>query len=63
MQLKFNRQKSIKDSLIQKLLKLIVFIGFFVIIVFLLEKINFSKPDKIFNTDIINQIKIMKKLN
>ncbi len=56
MQLKFNRQKSIKDSLIQKLLKLIVFIGFFVIIVFLLEKINFSKPDKIFNTDITNEI-------
>ena len=56
MQLKFNRQKSIKDSLIQKLLKLIVFIGFFVIIVFLLEKINFSKPNKIFNTDITNEI-------
>ncbi len=56
MQLKFNRQKSIKDSLIQKLLKLIVFIGFFVIIVFLLEKINFSKPDKKFNTDITNEI-------
>ena len=56
MQLKFNRQKSIKDSLIQKLLKLIVFIGFFVIIVFLLEKINFSKHNKIFNTDITNEI-------
>ena len=56
MQLKFNRQKSIKDSLIQKLLKLIVFIGLFVIIVFLLEKINFSKPDKVFNTDITNEI-------
>ena len=56
MQLKFNRQKSIKDSLIQKLLKLIVFIGFFVVIVFLLEKIDFSKPDKKFNTDITNEI-------
>ncbi len=56
MQLKFNRQKSIRDSLIQKLLKLIVFIGLFVIIVFLLEKINFSKPDKVFNTDITNEI-------
>tara|TARA_B100000575_G_C23073212_1_gene618213 strand:+ start:25 stop:207 length:183 start_codon:yes stop_codon:yes gene_type:complete len=56
MQLKFNRQKSIKDSLIQKLLKLIVFVGLFVIIVFLLEKINFSKPDKKFNTDITNEI-------
>ena len=56
MQLKFNRQKSIRDSLVQKLLKLIVFIGLFVIIVFLLEKINFSKPDKVFNTDITNEI-------
>tara|TARA_Y100000816_G_C25863845_1_gene450991 strand:+ start:54 stop:236 length:183 start_codon:yes stop_codon:yes gene_type:complete len=56
MQLKFNRTKSLKDSLLQKLLKLIVFIGFFVVLVFLLEKINFSKPDKEFNTDITNEI-------
>ena len=56
MQLKFNRTKSLKDSLLQKLLKLIVFIGFFVVLVFLLEKINFSKPDKKFNTDITNEI-------
>ena len=56
MQLKFNRQKSLKDSLVQKLLKLIVFVGFFVVIVFLLEKVNFSKPDKEFNTDITNEI-------
>ena len=56
MQLKFNRQKSLKDSLLQKLLKLIVFVGLFIVIVFLLEKINFSKPDKEFNTDITNEI-------
>jgi len=56
MQLKFNRQKSLKDSLMQKLLKLIVFVGLFVVIIFLLEKINFSKPDKEFNTDITNEI-------
>ena len=56
MQLKFNRQKSLKESLLQKLLKLIAFVGFFVIIVFLVEKINFSKPDKKFNTDITNEI-------
>ena len=56
MQLKFNRTKSLKDSLLQKMLKLIVFVGFFVVIVFLLEKINFSKPDKEFNTDITNEI-------
>ena len=56
MQLKFNRQKSLRDSLLQKLLRLIVFIGIFVVIVFLLEKINFSQPDKEFNTDITNEI-------
>ena len=56
MQLKFNRQKSLKESMIQRLLKLIVFVGFFIIIVFLLEKINFSKPEKNFNTDITNEI-------
>ena len=56
MQLKFNRQKSLKDSLLQKLLKLIVFVGLFIAIVFLLEKINFSKPEKEFNTDITNEI-------
>ncbi len=56
MQLKFNRQKSLKESLIQRILKLIVFVGFFVIIVFLLEKINFSQPEKKFNTDITNEI-------
>ncbi len=56
MQLKFNRQKSLRDSLLQKLLKLIAFVGLFIVIVFLLEKINFSKPDKEFNTDITNEI-------
>ena len=56
MQLKINRQKSLRDSLLQKLLKLIAFVGLFIVIVFLLEKINFSKPDKEFNTDITNEI-------
>jgi len=56
MQLKFNRQKSLGESLMQRLLKLIVFASIIVLIVFLLEKINFSKPDKEFNTDITNEI-------
>ena len=56
MQLKFNRQKSLRSSMMQKVLKLIAFAGFFILIVFLLEKINFSKPDKKFNTDITNEI-------
>ena len=56
MQLKFNRQKSLRDSLLQKLLKLIVFVGFFVVIVFLLEKVIFQNQIKKFNTDITNEI-------
>ena len=56
MQLKFNRQKSLRDSMMQKVLKLIAFVGFLILRVFLLEKSNFSKPDKKFNTDITNEI-------
>ncbi len=56
MQLKFNRQKSLRDSILHRTLKIIVFIGLFVLAAFLVEKINFSKPNKIFNTDITNEI-------
>ena len=56
MQLKLNRQKSLRESLIQKLIKLIIISAVLIVIVFLLEKINFSKPDKEFNTDITNEI-------
>ncbi len=56
MQLKFNRQKSIGESLISRLIKLLVIAGVFIIIVFLLDKINFSKPDKEINSDITNEI-------
>ena len=41
---------------VQRLLKLVVIIGLFVLAVFLLEKINFSQPNKNFNTDITNEI-------
>ncbi len=56
MQLKFNRQKSLGESMVSRLIKLILLIFLFVVVVFLLEKINFSKPDKEFNTDITNEI-------
>ncbi len=56
MQLKFNRQKSLQESIIRRLLKAIIFLGVLILIVFLAEKINFSKPDKKFNTDITNEI-------
>mgnify|MGYP001500155417 CR=1 FL=1 len=56
MQLKFNRQKSLRESILSRLIKLTAIVGIFIIIVFLLEKINFSKPNKKFNTDITNEI-------
>ena len=56
MQLKFNRQKSLRESIIQKIIKLILISAILIVIVFLLEKINFSQPDKEFNTDITNEI-------
>tara|TARA_B100001057_G_scaffold407298_1_gene421096 strand:- start:1708 stop:1890 length:183 start_codon:yes stop_codon:yes gene_type:complete len=56
MQLKFNRQKSLQESIIKRLLKVIVFLGFLILAIFLAEKINFSKPNKSFNTDITNEI-------
>ena len=56
MQLKFNRQKSLRDSLMQRLLKLIVFIGIFVVIVFLLRKLIFLNQIK--NLILILQMKL-----
>lgn len=56
MQLKFNRQKSLRESIIHRLIKLVIFFAVLVVIIFLLEKINFSKPDEEFNTDITNEI-------
>ena len=56
MQLKFNRQKSLRESILSRFIKLTAIVGIFIIIVFLLEKINFSKPNKKFNTDITNEI-------
>ena len=56
MQLKFNRQKSLRESILHRLIKLIIITIIIVVIIFLLEKINFSQPNKEFNTDITNEI-------
>tara|TARA_B100000242_G_scaffold294055_1_gene274451 strand:- start:1388 stop:1567 length:180 start_codon:yes stop_codon:yes gene_type:complete len=57
MQLKYNRQPSLGSSLIRTLIKLLIVIVIFIIAMFLLEKINFPKPDKKFDIDITNDIK------
>ena len=60
MQLKYNRQPSLGSSLVKILVKLLLAIVFFIIAIFLIEKINFPSPkqnNKIDITDEINKLK------
>ena len=52
MQLKLNREKSLKQSLTKSVLKGVLFVVFILVILFLIEKINFPAPEKKINTDI-----------
>ena len=57
MQLKYNRQRSLGSSIFSILLKLLLLGVFFIIIIFLIEKINFPSPEKKYNIDVTNEIK------
>ena len=57
MQLKYNRQPSFGSSLLKTLVKLFLVIIFFILAIFLIEKINFPSPEKKYNIDITNDIK------
>ncbi len=57
MQLKYNRQPSFTSSLIKNIIRLIIVIIFFIISIFLIEKINFPSPKKNYNIDVTNDIK------
>tara|TARA_B100001027_G_scaffold43790_1_gene28237 strand:- start:1105 stop:1284 length:180 start_codon:yes stop_codon:yes gene_type:complete len=57
MQLKYNRQPSFGSSLIKNLIRLIAIIIFFIIAIFLIEKINFPSPKKNYDIDVTNDIK------
>ena len=57
MQLKYNRQPSFGSSLIKNLIRLIAIIFFFIIAIFLIEKINFPSPKKNYDIDVTNDIK------
>ncbi len=57
MQLKYNRQSSLGSSLIRILVKLLLLGVFFIITIFLIEKINFPSPEKKYNIDVTNEIK------
>ncbi len=57
MQLKYNRQPSIVSSIIKTLIKLFLLVVFFILVIFLIEKINFPSPEKKYQIDVTNEIK------
>jgi|TARA_B110000967_G_scaffold173152_1_gene184598 hypothetical protein len=57
MQLKYNRQPSLGNSLIKNFVKLLIAVVVFIFVIFLIEKISFPSPEKKFNIDITNEIK------
>ena len=57
MQLKYNRQPSFGSSLLRTLVKFLIVVIFFILAIFLIEKINFPSPEKKYNIDITNDIK------
>ena len=60
MQLKYNRQQGIGSTIWNLLLKFILVAFVLFIVIFLIEKINFSSPNKNYQIDITNEIKKLK---
>ena len=60
MQLKYNRQRSIGNSLARILIKLVFFLILIIVAIFLIEKINFPSPEQNYKIDITNEIKKLK---
>ena len=57
MQLKYNRQPKIGNTIFRLLIKLILVILVLVFVIFLIEKIKFPSPEKKFKIDVTNEIK------
>ena len=57
MQLKYNRQPKIGNTLFRILVKLVFLIVVLVFAIFLIEKIKFPSPEKKFKIDVTNEIK------
>ena len=57
MQLKYNRQPKIGNTLFRILVKLVLMIVVLVFAIFLIEKIKFPSPEKKFKIDVTNEIK------
>ena len=57
MQLKYNRQPKIGNTILKILLKLFLLLIIFIIAIFLIEKIKFPSPEKKFKIDVTDEIK------
>jgi flagellar biogenesis protein FliO len=57
MQLKYNRQPSVGNSILKILIKLMLAIFVFIIAIFLIEKISFPSPKKQYQIDVTDEIK------
>ena len=57
MQLKYNRQPKIGNTIFKLLIKVIFTIVLIIITIFLIEKIKFPSPEKKFKIDVTNEIK------
>jgi hypothetical protein len=60
MQLKYNRQPSIGSSIGRILIKLILAFVFMIVVIFLIEKINFPSPEQKYKIDITDEINKLK---
>ena len=60
MQLKYNRQPSIGNSIGRILIKLILALVFMIVVIFLIEKINFPSPEQKYKIDITDEINKLK---
>ena len=57
MQLKYNRQPKIGNTIFRFLIKIILAIVVLTFIIFLIEKVEFPNPEKKFKIDVTNEIK------
>ena len=57
MQLKYNRQPKIGNTLFRIVIKLVLVIVVLIFAIFLIEKIKFPSPEKKFKIDVTNEIK------
>ena len=57
MQLKYNRQPQIGNTLFRILIKTILVIVIIIVSIFLIEKIKVPSPEKKFKIDVTNEIK------